>query len=54
MTSRKDKFYSEVDAFTVSLSEEDKNTYTLMSLFSYNYDPMDIMVSDFKYSDTKS
>ena len=53
MTSRKDKFYSEVDAFTVSLSEADKDTYTLMSLFSYNYDPMDIMVSDFKYSDTK-
>ena len=53
MTSRKDKFYSEVDAFTVSLSEADKDTYTLMSLFSYNYNPMDIMVSDFKYSDTK-
>lgn len=53
MTSRKDKFYSAVDAFTVSLSEADKDTYTLMSLFSYNYDPMDIMVSDFKYSDTK-
>lgn len=53
MTSRKDEFYSAVDAFTVSLSEADKDTYTLMSLFSYNYDPMSIVVSDFKYSDTK-
>lgn len=53
MTSRKDKFYSAVNAFSISLSEEDKNTYTLVSLFSYDYNSMNIMVSDFRYSDTK-
>lgn len=53
MTSRKDKFYSAVDAFSISLSEEDRNTYTLVSLFSYDHNPMDIKVSDFRYSDTE-